>query len=73
MLRSVGRKDMVFLFDHVGKVVDWDTFEGAVKKIKGAMVKQTNQAMINYKLFTRMAQEEELFSAWWTTIKEQAE
>ena len=73
MLRSVGGKVMVFLFDYVGKVEDWDTFEGAVKKIKDAMVKQTNQAMINYKLFTRMAQEGEPFSAWWTTIKEQAE
>lgn len=73
MLRSVGGKDMVFLFDNMGKVEDWDTFEGAVKKIKDAMVKQTNQAMINYKLFTGMAQEGQPFSAWWTTIKEQAE
>ena len=73
MLMSVGRKDMVFLFDHVGMVEEGDTFEGAVKKIKDAMTKQTNQAMIKYKLFTGMAQEGEPFSAWWTMIKEQAE
>ena len=40
MLRSVGGKDMVSLFDHVGKVEDADTFDQAVTKIEEG-IKQT--------------------------------
>ena len=73
MIRSIGGKDMIYLFDHVGKVAAEDTFEQALRKIQEAMTKQTNQAMIKFKLFTGMPQEEEAFSVWWTQIKEQAE
>ena len=39
------------LFDHVGKVVDGDTFDEAVTKIEEAIKAQTNKAMAKYKLF----------------------
>ena len=34
LLRAIGGKDMVSLFDRVGKVVDADTFDQAVTKIE---------------------------------------
>ena len=73
MLRSVGGKDMVSLFDHVGKVEDADTFDQAVTKIEEAIKAQTNKAMAKYKLFMGLPQEGESFSTWWTQIQEQAD
>ena len=73
MLRSVGGKDMVSLFDHVGKVEDTDTFDQAVTKIEDAIKAQTNKAMAKYKLFMGLPQEGESFSTWWTQIQEQAD
>ena len=73
ILRAVGGKDMVSLFDHVGKVVDGDTFDEAVTKIEDAIKAQTNKAMAKYKLFMGLPQEGESFSTWWTQIQEQAD
>ena len=73
ILRSVGGKDMVSLFDHVGKVTDGDTFDQAVTKIEEAIKAQTNKAMAKYKLFMGLPQEGEAFSTWWTQIQEQAD
>ena len=39
MIRSIGGKNMIYLFDHVGKVAAEDTFEQALKKIQEAMTK----------------------------------
>ena len=69
MLRSVGGKDMVSLFDHVGKVEDTDTFDQAVTKIEEAIKAQTNKAMAKYKLFMGLPQEGEAFSTWWTSLR----
>ena len=73
MLRSVGGKDMVSLFEHVGKVVDTDTFDEAITKIETAIRAQTNKAMAKYKLYQGLPQEGEAFSTWWTQIQEQAD
>ena len=73
LLRAVGGVDMVFLFDHVGKVADDASYEDAINAIRTAITGQTNQAMIRYKLFTGMAQGEESFSCWWAKVKEQAD
>ena len=73
LLRVIGGPDMIFLFDHIGKVTQEMTFAQAVQNIKSAITGQTNQAMIRYKLFTGMQQGEEAFSSWWAKVKEQAD
>lgn len=73
LLRAVGGPDMVFLFDHIGKVADDASYEDAIEAIRTAITGQTNQAMIRYKLFTGMTQDDEPFSSWWAKVKEQAD
>jgi len=73
LLRAVGGIDMVFLFDHVGKVAENASYEDAVNAIRMEITGQTNQAMIRYKLFRGMSQGEESFSSWWAKVKEQAD
>ena len=73
LLRAIGGQDMIFLFDHLGKVTEEMTYAVAIQNVRTAITSQTNQAMIRYKLFTNMAQENEAFSSWWAKIKEQAE
>ena len=73
LLRAVGGADMVFLFDHIGKVAHDASYDDAIEAIRTAITGQTNQAMIRYKLFTGMAQDEEPFSSWWAQVKEQAD
>ena len=64
---------MVTLYDHVGKVLEGDTYDQAVAKIEEAVKAQTNKAMSKYKLFTGLQQEGESFATWWTQVQEQAE
>ena len=73
LLRAIGGLDMIFLFDHIGKVTQEMTFAQAVQNIKNEITGQTNQAMIRYRLFTGMQQGEEAFSSWWSKVKEQAD
>ena len=73
LLRAVGGPDMVFLFDHIGKVADGANYNEAIAAIRTAITGQTNQAMIRFKLFTGMGQDDEPFSSWWAKVKEQAE
>ena len=61
------------LFEYVGKVLDGDTYEAAITKIRAAITGQTNQAVMKYKLFTGMKQEDQSFASWWTCVKEQAD
>ena len=62
----------MFLFDHIGKVADDASYDDAIEAIRTAITGQTNQAMIRYKLFTGMPQDDEPFSSWWVKVKEQA-
>ena len=73
MLQAIGGVDMIWLFEHHGKVVDADTYARAVEKIKTALEGQTNQASIRYTLFTKMLQEEKPFAIWCLEVKEQSE
>ena len=73
LMQSVGGQDIVWLFDYVGKVADGDTYEAAIAKIKAAITGQTNQAVMMYKLYTGMKQEDQSFASWWTCVKEQAD
>ena len=72
-LRMAGGDEMVTLFDHVGMVVEGDTMDEAINKIKNGIRKQTNQATARFKLFQQMNQGGEAFAAWFPKVKEQAE
>ena len=69
LLQAVGGVDMIWLFEHHGKVVDMDTYAGAVAKIKTALEGQTNQASIRHTLFTKMPQGDKLFEMWWSEVR----
>ena len=64
MLRAVGGPDMVWLFDHIGKVTDGMTYNQAVEAIRRSITGQTSQSSMRFKLFTGMQQGSESFSNW---------
>ena len=72
LLMAVGGKYIVTLYDHVGKVLEGDTYDQAVAKIEEAIKAQT-KAMSKDKLFTGLQQEGESFATWWAQVQEQAE
>ena len=69
MLQAIGGVDMIWLFEHHGKVVDADTYTRAVEKIKTALEGQTNQVSIRLTLFTKMPQGEKPFAMWWSEVR----
>ena len=73
LLRVIGGPDMVFLFDHMGKVTKVMEYDAAVEAIMAAITGQTNQAVMRFKLFTGLQQGSEPFSVWWSKVKEQAD
>ena len=54
-------------------MLDGDTFDQPITKIKAAMTGQTNQTSMRHKLFTKMEQGDKPFVAWWTEVKDQSE
>ena len=72
-LRMAGGDEMVTLFDHVGMVVEGDTMDESINKIKNGIKMQTNQATARFKLFQQMSQTDEAFASWFPKVKEQAE
>ena len=72
LIQSVGGADMIWLWDFIGKVEEQDTYLQAIQKIRTAITGQTNQAVMKYKLFMGMQQEDQAFSTWWSNVKEQA-
>ena len=73
MVKLIGGTQMVKLFDHVGVVLEGDSYEAAMKKIENGIKSQTNQATARFKLFREMAQGGESFADWWPKVKEQAD
>ena len=73
LMQSVWGQGIVWLFEYVVKVLDGDTYDAAITKIRAAMTGQTNQAVMKYKLFKGMKQEDQSFASWWTAVKEQAD
>ena len=73
MLILMGGKEVETLFKHVGMVAKEDTFQQAIKKIKDAISKETNQTMARFKLTREMAQNGKIFTEWWPLVKEQAD
>ena len=59
-----GGEDMQNLFKHVGLVVDTDTYEEAVEKVRTALKKRGNRTSAVYKLFNGHPQGGQSFEAW---------
>ena len=72
MLRIEGGQDMDDLFEHVGKVVNDDTYEEAVNKIKAALKKQGNRTSAVFKLFNGYPQGKQTFETWHRTVHKAA-
>ena len=72
-LRLMGGEEMKVLFEHVGKVEEGDTFEGALEKIENGVKKQTNQSAARFKLMQQYPQGGRHFAEWFPKVKEQAD
>ena len=55
--------EMERLFEHVGVVLDGDTYNKAIAKIEAGIKKMTNQATARYKLFQEMPQDGQPFDS----------
>ena len=64
MLLFRGGDDMQSLFDHVGKVTEADSFDGAVTKIENALRGRTNKVVQRNMLLTRYPQGSKSFEKW---------
>ena len=64
MLLFRGGDDMQNLFDHVGKVVEADSFDNAVAKIENALKSRTNSVVQRNMLLTRYPQGLKSFDKW---------
>ena len=64
MMLYKGEKDMKNLYEHVGKVVEADTFEEAVQKIKEGLDARTNKVVQRNMLFTTFPQGSKSFERW---------
>ena len=71
MLEAIGGIDMLWLFEHIGKVAEEDNFDQAVEKIKSGLQSQMNQAVLRHKLFTGFHQGQEDFITWHAKLVEQ--
>ena len=73
ILLMIGGKEMERLFKHTGLVLDRDTFDGAVEKVRQGIKKQTNQASARFKLMQQMSQKGAAYSKWYPEVRDQAE
>ena len=64
MLLFRGGDDMQNLFDHVGKVVEADSFDNAVAKIENALKSRTNSVVQRNMLLTQYPQGSKSFDKW---------
>ena len=72
-LDLVGGKEIITLFEHVGGVLEADTYDKAVKKVEDGILLQTNQATARFKLYTKLPQGGLTFVEWYPKVKEQAD
>lgn len=71
-LLTWGGEDMKRLFFNTGKVVDEDTFDESIQKIKTGLMTKINTIQLMYKLFCDMPQNEQLFYDWIMQVISQA-
>ena len=57
MVVMLGGEEMNKLFEHVGKVLDEDTYISAMDKVEQGIRQLTNQATARFKLFQEMPQD----------------
>ena len=72
IIQLEGGVDMQDLFKHVGKILDGDTYQQAIKKITDALKKRGNRSAAVFKLFSRMKQEGKTFESWYKEVYEAA-
>ena len=72
IIKLEGGHDMMDLFKHVGKVMDEDTYEAAIGKIRKALRGRGNRTAAVFKLFTGMPQGQKTFDAWHKKVYEAA-
>ena len=68
-----GGEDMQKLFKYTGKVLDTDTYQEAVDKIKAALKKRGNRTSAVFKLFNGHAQGSQSFESWHTEVYKAAQ
>ena len=68
-----GGEDMQKLFKYTGQVLDADTYDAAVTKIKEALQKRGNRTAAVFKLFNNNPQGTKSFDAWHTEIYKAAQ
>ena len=68
-----GGEDMQTLFKYVGTVVDTDTYQEAVDKIKLALKKRGNRTLAEFKLFNGPAQGSQSYESWHTEVYKAAQ
>ena len=67
-----GGKDMHTMFDHVGNVLDTDTFDEAVQKIRGKLSERTNKIVQRNMLLSNFPQGDKSFEKWSQQVSEAA-
>ena len=68
-----GGKDMHTMFEHIGNVLEEDTFEEAITKIQTRLKERTNKIVQRNMLLSNFPQGEKYFEKWSLQISEAAE
>ena len=70
IIQIEGGSEMQDLFKHVGKVMESDTYDQAVEKIRNALKGRGNRTAAVHKLFSNMPQANQTFDAWHKKVYE---
>ena len=73
MLLFKGGDDMATLFNHVGRVLETDTFDAAITKIRRALSERTNKVVQRNLLLTKYPQGNKSFEKWSVEISNAAQ
>ena len=73
LIQIWGGDDLMKLFEHTGGVNDKDTFDDAIRKIKGGLKATINEVFPMYKLFHQLPQGNKKFSDWYPEVLEHAQ
>ena len=72
LLMVEGGDEITDLFKYVGKVVDGDTYDQAVEKVKVALKKRGNRTSAVFKLFNTHSQGSQSFDSWHKEVRKAA-